>query len=137
MKSAFARVCLVLALVSPLAAHAQSSDPPRVVRGWFAALQRKDFGRALELTTGGALERTAHMVGTLEQQARAHHAEVELRVKRLDVAEAPSGCVQVAFDIDVIGKKWMFRRVAKTLSGIARFHVDDYDRIVAIDGNIE
>jgi hypothetical protein len=46
--------------------------------------------------------------------------------------------VNVTFDIDIVGKKWFFRRVARTLAGTARFlFAGRAPRIVAIDGHLD
>lgn len=125
----------------PLAAHAQS--PSVAVRSYFQALGRQDFSRALALTDGAAQTRTSHMVDTLKSEAAAHHARVEVSVTRLDVRtpgapEARGVPVPVAFHIDVVGHKWCFSKVARTLDGEARFYVDPSrpDRIVAIEGKL-
>ena len=139
MKNFSAHVLAVLTLALPFAAHAQDSQD--VVRGYFAALERKDFNGALALTSGSAQTSTQHMVGTLEKQAAEHHADVELKVQKLEVGQpSKSACqrMQVVFDIDVIGKKWFFKKVARKLSGTAQFQLAAAgDRIVAIDGILE
>jgi hypothetical protein len=141
-----AAVLLPLVAAPTATAVATESIAPGVVRGYFAALERKDFGRALSLTAGSAQERTEHMVGRLNSEAAQHHAQVELRVRSLSVAEQPAAAdaesvsVLVNFDIDVIGKKWIFRRVARRLSGTAQFFVEKetaQPRIVAILGRLE
>jgi hypothetical protein len=127
---------------SPGHAHANVTDP---VRGFFQALDRQDFSRALALTDGAALSRTWNMVAQLRSEAAAHHARVEVKVKQLDVrapgaAEPGRGVpVPVAFHIDVVGHKWLCHRVARQLEGEARFWVDPdrADRIVAIEGRLE
>ena len=134
---------LMLALVAPAAlAHAEAG-PAAAVRGYFEALGRQDFGRALALTDGAAQARTSHMVDTLKSEAAAHHARVDVRVTRLDVRapgapDARGLPVPVAFHIDVVGHKWCFSRVARTLDGEARFYFDPLrpDRIVAIEGRL-
>jgi hypothetical protein len=129
----------MLALVLPgRRAHASA---PAVVRGFFAALERKDFGRALALTEGAAKARTANLVGTLHRAAQQHHAELEFRVKRLDVDQPYASAVgatpvRVHFDIDVIGKRWIFRKVARKLTGRANFYVAA-NQIVAIHGKLD
>src|SRR4051794_15623143 len=138
----------LFALLCPstsLPVHAQGAvSAPSLVRGYFAALERKDFHRALSLTAGAAQERTARMAGTLNEEAANHHAEVELRATKLEVDNSPSSSasaangtapVQVVFDIDVIGKKWISRKVAGRLTGRAQFYVAA-DQIVAIEGRI-
>jgi hypothetical protein len=125
----------LVSLVLPIAVgHAQ--EPANLVRGYFAALEHKDFSRALSMTAGTAQACTANMVGTLERQAAEHHADVEVKVQRLEVGSPSNpGMVPVRFDIDVIGKKWIFRRLARKLSGTATFRLAaSGDRIVAIDG---
>jgi hypothetical protein len=132
-----AHALIVSALSSPAGSLAQ--EPAALVRGYFQALEKKDFGKALALTIGGAKAQTQHMVGTLEQEAAAHHAEVELKVKKLDVQPHGDGRgVEVDFAIDVVGKKWFLHKVARKLSGKAEFKVaQNGDHIEAIDGNIE
>ena len=118
------------------------------MRGYFDALGKNDFPRALSLTAGAAQSRTEHMMGTLKQQAAAAHARVELKVKHVEVSQAPpehlaEGLpvpVDVQFDIDVVGRKWIFSRVARKLSGRAQFFVacaSPAPRIIAIEGKIE
>jgi hypothetical protein len=123
---------------------ATEPDPTNPVRGYFAALDRQDFGRALALTDGDAQARTSRMVTTLQREAARHHARVEVKVTRLAV-EAPGVAlpgrgvpVPVRFHIDVIGHKWLFNRVARVLEGDAQFYVDPAraDRIVNIEGNL-
>jgi hypothetical protein len=129
---------LVVLLFLPLA-HAQPSAE-QTVRGYFDALGKNDFNRALALTAGEAQARTARMVGTLQQQAAANDAKVILKVKRVEVAppQEPDGPVEVSFDIDVVGKKWIFSKVARKLNGRAHFYVDsDEPKIVAIEGRID
>jgi hypothetical protein len=139
------RWLLVLAAVMSvsLAPHsARAVGPSATVRCYFDALGRNDFGRALALTGGAAETRTAQLLGSLERQAAAANASVELKVRRLAVSErppAPSGAVpvDVSFNIDVIGKKWLFSRVARRLAGQAQFVVAPTDqRIVAITGSL-
>lgn len=126
---------------------ADQADAASTVRGFFDALAKNDFKRALSLTMGAAEARTARMVGDLRQQARDHHADVELKVRSLHV-EPPrpepleAGLpvpVDVEFDIDVVGKKWVFRKVARKLAGRAQFYVGGAGapRIVAIEGSID
>ncbi|HZS36626.1 MAG TPA: hypothetical protein VFF06_07370 [Polyangia bacterium] len=124
---------VVLALATPALAFAQ---PTQVVQRWFAALEQKNFPQAMALTQGSALQRTEHMVGRLVAEAEAHHADVEVKVKHLEVRDE-GGDVLVTFDIDIVGKKWFFRRVARTLAGTARFTLADGQRIDAIDGRLE
>jgi hypothetical protein len=137
--------CLVT-LAAALFAHARAEEPPAsTVRGYFAALEHKDFRGALSMTSGPALDRTRGLIGTLASEAARHHAEVELKVQKLTLAaRAPDDggvTVDVHFDIDVIGKKWFFRRVARKLSGDAQFVVDAHPsrppHIVDILGKIE
>jgi hypothetical protein len=127
-----------LALVVPALAVSttvSAQEPAAVVRGYFAALEKKDFGKALSLTQGEAQACTKNMVGELQQQAAQHNAQVELKVQKLDVKPADGDRVTVDFAIDVIGKKWFIRKVAKKLSGQAKFKMGN-DQIVAIEGNI-
>jgi len=135
----------VVAAASPLALAQGETSPCDAVRGYFQALERQDFGRALALTDGSAQSQTSQMVAELKSEAKAHNARVEVRVKQLDVR--PAGALQpgrgvpvpVAFRIDVVGKKWCFSKVARTLGGEARFWIDPErpDRIVAIEGHLQ
>lgn len=135
---------LLLLVVAPVLAHAQGS-PAEAVRGYFQALDRQDFGRAISMTLGAAQQRTTHMVSTLRREAAAHDARVEVKVKALSVrspgvAQPGRGVpVPVQFHIDVIGRKWMFHRVARRLEGEARFWVDPQrpEHILAIEGRLE
>ena len=126
-------------------AHAESSSSATVKR-YFDALGKNDFKRALALTAGAAQERTARMVGTLQKQAHDHDAGVTLRVRALLVTERPAAAlaagpipVDVTFDIDVVGHKWIFSKVARKLAGKAQFFLapDDDQHIVAIEGNLQ
>lgn len=136
---------MVALLALGAASHASGeSGPCAAVRGYFQALDRQDFGRALALTDGNAQASTSHMVQTLRTEAAAHHARVEVKVKQLDVRSAGSAepgrgvPVPVQFHIDVVGHKWMFHKVARTIDGEARFWVDPgAERIVAIEGRLE
>ena len=136
------RLLLTLAALGTFAASPAHAEATDAVRGYFSALARQDFGGALSLTDGAAQSRTSHMVSRLQNEAAAHHARVEVKVTKLDV-RAPGAPepglgvpVPVVFHIDVVGHKWLFHRVARTLDGCARFWVNA-DRIVAIDGSID
>src|SRR5437016_3647841 len=144
------RSLVSLALVASLFALAARSDAsaPRsasvaTVCGYFEALNRNDFGRALALTVGDAETRTRQILGNIQRQANAADAEIELHVRKLAVAErAPAAGavpVDVVFDIDVVGKKWLFSKVARKLAGKAQFVVApaSQPRIVAIVGSLE
>jgi hypothetical protein len=134
-----------LVALALLPSVSRATSAPDTVRGYFAALEQRDFRRALDLTAGTALERTNHMIDRLASEAAAWHAQVEVKVRSLHVE--PAGAVgeqpvpvDVSFDIDVIGRKWMFRRLARRLTGTARFLVDEaaaQPRIVAIVGRID
>ena len=136
-------VVAVATLVAPLAVRAQDPCPTEAVRGYFAALARQDFSGAIALTDGSAQTRTSQMVSTVKNEAGAHNARVEVKVKKVDV-RAPGTPdkrgvpIPVAFRIDVVGHKWCFSKVARKLDGEARFYVDPQrpDRIVAIEGRI-
>src|SRR5579871_6368092 len=135
----FALVLLLATASFPF--HARAEAPAETVRGYFAALEHHDFTRALALTSGEAMKRTARMLGALHREAAQHHAEVELKVQQLQIAERASGGtaqVDVTFDIDVIGKRWFFRKVARKLTGTAHFYVATaaVPRIVAIEGQL-
>jgi hypothetical protein len=112
-----------------------------VVRGWFAALVRQDFGGAIALTRGAAQTRTERVVGELTGGAAAHHASLEMKVHKLDIQAPPAAGsptpVTARFDIDVIGKRWVFHRLARKLTGVVKFHVGTDQRIIAIDGRLE
>jgi hypothetical protein len=145
MRIAPVGLALVVSIVA-LDNHARADvNPADAVRGYFQALDRQDFRRALELTDGEALRRTFHMVDTLRHEAAANHARVEVRVKALDVrapgaAEPGRGVpVPVQFHIDVVGHKWCFHKVARTLDGVARFWIDPArpDRILSIEGRLD
>ena len=139
----FAPVVLAVAtLAAPLAASAES-QPTDAVRGYFQALDRQDFSRAIAFTDGDAQARTTRMVDTLKSEAAAHNARVEVKVKSVDVRtpgapDARGVPVSVAFKIDVVGHKYCFSKVARKLDGEARFYVDPArpDRIVAIEGRL-
>jgi hypothetical protein len=133
------RAVALPSLVLALAASARAQEPTALVRGYFAALERSDFSKALGLTQGAAQQRTQHMVGTLQHEAAEHHAEVELKVQRLDVSPNDDGQhVRVVFHIDIIGKKWVFKKVARTLAGTAEFKIaENGDHIDHIDGQLE
>lgn len=137
------RFLLALGALGAIAAASPAhAGPTEAVRSYFDALARQDFGGAISLTDGAAQSRTSHMVSQLQDEAAAHHARVEVKVQKLEVRapgvpEPGRGVpVPVAFHIDVVGHKWLFHRVARTLAGQARFWVDS-NRIVAIDGNLE
>jgi hypothetical protein len=137
-------VVMLVGLCVPLLGHAEVG-PQAAVKGYFQALGRQDFGKALSLTDGDAQARTSHMVSTLQSQAAAAHARVEVQVKKVELRETGAlepgrgvpVCVQ--FHIDVVGKKYCFAKVARRLEGEAKFWVDPNrsDKIVAIDGNID
>jgi hypothetical protein len=135
---------LLFTLVTPVAlAHAESAGPAAAVRGYFDALGRQDFGRALAMTDGAAQTRTSQMVDQLKTEAAAHHARVDVKITHLDVRapgepDARGLPVPVAFHIDVVGHRWCFSKVARALDGVARFYFDPQrpDRIVAIEGRI-
>ena len=144
---------LVLSLLLPLSVRAQAASAPsssaksapatspsKVVRGWFAAIVRQDFGGAIALTRGAAQTRTERVVGELTLGAAAHHASLEVKVHKLDIQAPPAGSttpVTARFDIDVIGKRWVFHRLARKLTGVVKFHVATDQHITAIDGRLE
>jgi hypothetical protein len=142
--SLVALVALPLLLLSPPTRASTDPDPTSPVRGYFAALDRQDFNRAIALTDGNAQARTSQMVSTLRHEAAQHHARVEVKVTRLAVREPGAALpgrgvpVPVQFHIDVIGHKWFFNKVARVLEGDAQFYVDPArpDRIVDIQGNL-
>jgi hypothetical protein len=142
--SLIALFALPLMFVSPSSRAACPPDPTSPVRGYFAALDRQDFGQALALTDGNAQARTSRMVSTLQSEAARHHARVEVKVTRLAVRSPGAALpgrgvpVPVQFHIDVIGHKWFFNKVARVLEGDAEFYVDPNraDRIVDIQGNL-
>jgi hypothetical protein len=123
-------------------ALSSAGRPAATVRGFFDALEHKDFGRALSLTGGDAAVRIAQLLGHIDQEAAQRHVQVELKVRSLRLAEgAPDDAgaipVEVTYDIDVIGKKWIFRKLARKLTGTAEFFVDEREpRITAIVGQL-
>jgi hypothetical protein len=137
-----AAILLVIGLVT-LAPPARASAPASTVRSFFAALERRDFGGALALTEGAAAGVITSMLDAINSEAARRHVDVELRVRSLRVTERGADGsgqtpVDVAYDIDVIGKKWIFHKVARHLSGTASFYVDDRaPRIVAIVGMLD
>jgi len=141
-----APLLLAATIATPLSgAHADAAEASATaaVRGYFSALARQDFSRAIALTDGAAQQCTSRMVSKLKSEAAAHNARVEVKVTKVDVSrpgapEARGAPVPVAFHIDVVGKKWCFSKVARQLDGVARFWVDPSrpDRIVAIDGRL-
>jgi hypothetical protein len=150
MRHTFLALALVTSSVTPALANRStarlaSANPTAAVRSYFQALDHQDFARALALTDGAAQARTEHMVGELKQKAAAYGARIEVRVRRLAVA-APGELqpgrgvpVPVQFKIDVIGHKWLFHKVARSLDGTAQFFVDPgrLGRIVAIEGDLD
>jgi hypothetical protein len=137
----------VFAVTLPAAVvHSEvSSAPGEAVRRYFQALDHQDFDKAIALTDGGAKARTSSMIDRLKKEAAAHKVTVEIRVKHLDVRapglREPRGVpVPVAFDIEIVSKKWCFSRIALRLNGEACFYIDPArpdDRIVAIDGSLD
>ena len=124
---------------SPLLASRSSASS--TVRGFFDALEHKDFPRALALTDGEAAMRIADLLGRIDAEAERAHAQIELKVRRLRIAEGvpDDGVVpvEVSYEIDVIGKKWIFRKLARKLVGTAEFRVDgSAPRITAILGRL-
>jgi hypothetical protein len=138
---------LVASLVAgPVSASRADSGPTATVRDYFHALGHKDWGHALALTAGAAQARTAQILGTLQREAARADADVELKVRALNVAERPGASlgrrlipVEVTFDIDVVGHKWFFKKVARHLAGTAQFYVSPRgpSRILAIDGSLD
>jgi hypothetical protein len=134
MKRALAPALLFTALAPGLMNVAQAQEPAALVRGFFAALERKDYPRALALTQGAAQKSTADFLGSLEQRAAQQHAQIELKVQDLQLKPKGEDHVEASFHIDVIGKKWMFKKVARKLDGTAEFkvasngeHIEDID----------
>ncbi len=137
-----AATMLLVALVT-VALPARANAPTSTVRSFFAALERRDFGGALRLTGGAASSVIGTMLDKVNSEAARQHVDVELKVRSLQVTERGgdgNGAtpVDVAYSIDVIGKKWMFQKVARRLSGTASFYVDaEPPRIVAIVGMLD
>jgi hypothetical protein len=133
----------ILLVAAPFTVAA--AEPNDAVHAYFAALDRQDFSRALAYTDGDAKGRTWRMVEKLRSEAAAHHARVELKVKRLDVRDAGAAepgrgvPIPVAFHIDIVGHRWCFSKIARQLDGEARFYLDPErpDRIVAIEGRLD
>ena len=136
-------VSLVFVCLVSVATPVRASAPGSTVRSFFAALERRDFRAALAYTEGAAASVIAGMLDNIKSEAARRHVDVELKVRNLVVTErGPDATgqtpVDVAYDIDVIGKKWMFHKVARRLSGTASFYVDDRaPRIVAIVGMLD
>jgi hypothetical protein len=128
-------------LLGAVPAHA-SSTSLATVRGFFGALERHDFASARALTDGNAAGVVARLLDHMERQAARRHAVVELHVRSLQLADhAPDAAgrvaVDVAYDIEVFGKKWLVSWFARRLSGTASFTIDDRAlRIVAIAGSL-
>jgi hypothetical protein len=141
------RLVASLSLASSLlvAAPAFASQPgpsSLTVRNFFGALEQRDFGGALAFTGGDAQCTVARLLEKIRHEAARKHAKVELKVRNLQVVEHPATAgqvpVEVTYQVDVIGKKWIFRRVARRLSGTAHFYVDEKTpRIVTIVGHID
>jgi hypothetical protein len=146
MRSLALHAAVASLLLQPTLARAEtraSTTPLAMVRGYFEAIGHNDFGRALSLTAGSAQASTLSMWQELRQQAKAHSARLELKVRELHMAQRPPAGstvpVDVKFDIDVVGHKWMFSRVARKLAGTAQFIVEPQQqrRIVAIQGTLD
>ncbi len=141
-----AALLIASSLILPALARATSASisPPSAsstVRGFFDALERKDFPAALAFTDGEAAMRIADLLDRIDAEAERAHAQIELKVRRLRIAErAPDDGmvpVEVTYEIDVIGKKWFFRKLARKLVGTAEFLVDGRaPRITAIVGRL-
>ena len=130
-----AAVATLPLLLVPLA---RAQEPTSLVRGWFAAVVERNQSRALALTEGSAAQRTADMLDKLKNQEAEHNAEVELKLQKLDVEAGANDTVKVEFAIDVIGRKWMFKKVARKLTGRAEFTLaESGEHIARIDGNLE
>ena len=139
----FLRIMVLSAIALPALAAKAESFQSSTVKGYFAALDRQDFDTALKLTSGSAQVRTAKMVGDLKEEAAKHNAKVLVEVKKVEVVELDEEgdgpkTIEVTFDIDIVGKKWMFKKVARRLNGTARFEVvqDPEPHIVTIDGKL-
>ncbi len=142
-----ASILYAFSLLSSWPAHAAvpvpASVPAITVRGFFAALEQHQFGRALAFTEGAAAGIIARLLGEITREAARKNADVELKIRRLELTEHPPDAagptpVQVSYQIDVIGKKWFMRWTARRLMGTARFYVDERaPRIVAIVGQLE
>ncbi len=131
-----------LARATSFRASGSSISPSATVRGFFDALEHRDIPRALALTDGDAALRITELLGHIDAEAARHHAQIELKVRslRLDERAPDDGVVpvQVSYEIDVIGKKWIFRKLARKLVGTAEFLVDGRaPRITAIVGRLD
>lgn len=129
-------VALIVARPSRARAESRSGAAMGVVRAYFSALADRDFGGALRMTTGAAMQRTRDILVDLERRAAERRAHVDLEVRQLDLRPNGNGTVDARFAIDVIGKKWMFSKVARRLFGNARFYVND-NTITAIAGDVK
>jgi hypothetical protein len=141
-----ALVFLIAASDPALAASPAASSQTcaaRVVHGFFDAFEHRDFKRALGFTSGSANAATQKLLATLERRAAAQHAVLEIKVRRLELAErAPNALgqipVDVAYDIDIFGRKWFLRWFGRRLSGKASFYIDaGGPSIVVIDGHLD
>jgi hypothetical protein len=142
------RLAALLAVL-PCAAHAAqaggaASPPCEVVRAFFDALSHRQLERAVGLTAGAARARVVTLLNTIIRKAEENDADFAPQVRSLEVAEAeaaagPASTVEVAFAIDVVGKKWFVSRVARTLGGKVQFVVSRAGpaRIVDIVGKLE
>jgi hypothetical protein len=140
-----ALVALFAVTLPAAVVHSDVRSPPgETVRRYFEALGHQDFDGAIALTDGCARTRTSSMIDRLRKEAAVQRVTVEVRIRHLDVRAPgllePRGVpVPVAFDIEIVGKKWCFSRIALRLNGEARFYIDPArpdDRIVAIDGSL-
>jgi hypothetical protein len=128
-------VALVVACPSRACAESRGVAAMGVVRAYFSALAERDFGGALRMTTGAALQRTHDILVDLERRAAERRAHVDLEVRHLELRPSGNGAVDARFAIDVVGKKWMFSKVARRLFGTARFYVNE-NTITAIAGDV-
>lgn len=134
---------LLIAASLLLPSLARAGAPSSTVRDFFAALEHRDFPRALAFTDGTASGRVSRLLAHIDREAARHHAQVEFKVRSLRLSEgspdeAGATPVEVTYEIDVIGKKWIFRKLARKLTGTADFYVaENAPRITAIVGQLD
>jgi hypothetical protein len=131
--SRVAALLLVTAIALP--ASARCGAP---VERLFAALGRHDFKAALAQTSGAAAATLGGMLGSIDREAAKANAQVVLDVRDLHVSEGAADAdgmvpVDVRYDIALVGKRSIFRRLVRHLTGTARIVVDRAsERIVSL-----
>jgi hypothetical protein len=130
-------VLLLAGLIAAPASAAESSASD-VVRGFFSALDREDFAGALGRTVGDARMRTAQMVHRITSEAARKHVGFDVITRKIDVSDRGLGKVSAQFEIDIVARFLMFKRVVRKIAGVASFDVDlPSSRITVIDGTLD